>query len=125
MIRETDQSTGRTQARAAADGDAVKESTLQYLNQWMGWGRSFWFHNHVGVVPEQAMGGVLWPESGGHMIYQDSDQGRAFRRRRVEGQLTDQDTITIPGCFHKMLKYLERKQTVGGSKITTARRFLG
>ena len=37
VIRETDQSTGKTQARAAADGDEVEESTLQYLKQWMGW----------------------------------------------------------------------------------------
>ena len=32
--------------------------------------------------------------------------------------LNEQDTSTIPGCFHKMLKYLERKQTVRGSKQT-------
>ena len=118
MIRETDQSTGKTQTRAVADGVEVKESTLQYIKQRMGWGRSFWFHSPVGVVPEQAMGGVLWPESGGHMIYQDSDQDRAFRRRRVGGQLTEEDISTIPKCFHRMLKYLERKQAVGGNMIT-------
>ena len=118
IIREVDQSTGKSQARAAADGAEVKESTLQYLKQWMGWGRSFWFHSTDGEVLDQAMGGVLWPESGGHMIYQDSDQGRAFRRRVVEGQLTEGDISTIPECFHRMLKYLERKQAVGGSKIT-------
>ena len=33
VIREVDQSTGKTQARAATDGDEVKESTLQYLKQ--------------------------------------------------------------------------------------------
>ena len=52
------------------------------------------------------------------MIYQDSDQGRAFRRRVVEGQLTEEDTSTIPKCFHRMLEYSERKQAMGGSKIT-------
>jgi ribonuclease HI len=118
VITEVDQSTGESQTRAAADGTEVKESTLQYLKEWMGWGRSFWFHSTDGKVPNQAMGGVLWPESGGHMIYQDSDQGRAFRRRVVEGQLTEEDISTIPECFHRMLKYLERKQAVGGSKIT-------
>ena len=64
------------------------------------------------------MGGVFWPESGGHIIYQDNDQGRAFRRRVVEGQLTEDDIITIPECFHGMQKYLERKHAVGGDKIT-------
>ena len=47
VIRETDQSTGKAQTRAAADGDEVRESTLQYLKQWVGWGRSFWFHSPV------------------------------------------------------------------------------
>ena len=104
VITEVDQSTGETQTRAAADGAEVKESTLQYLKQWMGWGRSFWFHSTDGKVPNQAMGGVLWPESGGHMIYQDSDQGRAFRRRVVEGQLTEEDISTIPECFHRIMQ---------------------
>ena len=53
----------------------------------------------------------------GHEIYQDNDQGRAFKKRLVEGQLTAEDTSTIPVCFHRMLKYLERDQAVGGSKI--------
>ena len=72
------------------------------------------------MTPKQPMGGVLWPESGGHIIYQDSDQGRDFRRRLVEGSLTVEDTSmrTIPERFHKMLKYLERKKAVGGSLIT-------
>ena len=52
------------------------------------------------------------------MIYQDNDQSRAFRRRVVDGQLTEQDTSAIPKCIHRMLEYLERKQAVGGSKIT-------
>ena len=73
----------------------------------MGWGRSFWFHSPSGVTPEQTMGGVLWPECGAHLIYQDNDQGRAFKKRLVEGQLTTEDTSTIPVCFHRMLKYLE------------------
>ena len=84
VIRETDQSTGKTQTRAAVGGDEVKKRTLQYLKQCMGWGRSFWFDSPIGVVLDQAMGGVMWPESGGHMIYQDSDQGRASRRRRLK-----------------------------------------
>jgi hypothetical protein len=105
VIREINQSTDKTQTRAATDGDEVKESTLQYLEQWMGWDRSCWSHIPVGVVPEQAMGGVLRPGSGGHMIYQDSDRGRASRKRVVEGQLTEEDTSTIPKCFHRMLKY--------------------
>ena len=36
----------------------------------------------------------------------------------VEGQLTEGDISTTPECFHRMLKYLERKHAVGGSKIT-------
>ena len=52
------------------------------------------------------------------MIYRDSDQERAIRRRGVDGQLTEEDIITIRRCFHRMLKYLERKQAVGRSKIT-------
>ena len=52
------------------------------------------------------------------MTYQDSDEGRVFRRRMVEGQLTEEDVNTIPECFHMMLKYLERKQAMGGSKMT-------
>ena len=81
-------------------------------------GRSFWFHSPDGVTPDQPMGGVLWQESGGHSIYQDSEQGREFRRRLVEGKLTAEDTSTIPECFHRMLKHLERKKTVGGELIT-------
>ena len=117
VIREIDQHIGKTQARAAADGDEVKESALQYLKQWMGRSKSFWFHSSDGVVPDQATGRVLWSESAGHMIYQESDQCRAFRRGRVESQLTEEDASTIPKCFHGMLKYLARKQAVGGSKI--------
>ena len=45
------------------------------------------------------MDGVLWPESGGHSIYQDSEQGRGFRRRLVDGGLTAEDIGTIPECF--------------------------
>ena len=41
MIRKADQSIGKTQTRAAADGVEIKESTLQYLKQWRGWRRSF------------------------------------------------------------------------------------
>ena len=52
------------------------------------------------------------------MIYQDNGQGRAFRRRVVGGQLSEEDISTIPRCFHRMLKYSERKQAVGGSKVT-------
>ena len=32
--------------------------------------------------------------------------------------MTEADTSAIPGCFHRMLKYLERKQTFGGGEIT-------
>ena len=52
------------------------------------------------------------------MIYQDNGQGRAFRRRVVGGQLSEEDISTIPRCFHRMPKYSERKQAVGGSKVT-------
>ena len=52
------------------------------------------------------------------MIYQDSDQGSAFKRVVVERQLTEEDTRTIRKCFHRMLKYLERKKAVEGNKIT-------
>ena len=45
-------------------------------------------HSPDGVTPGQSMGGVLWPESGGHSIYQDSEQGREFRRRLVDGGFT-------------------------------------
>ena len=96
--------------RVATSGEEVKTSTLKYLKQWMGWGRSFWFHSPDGRTPDQPMGGVLWPEGGGHSIYQDSEQGREFRRRLVEGSLTQGDTDTIPACFHRMLKHLERKK---------------
>ena len=64
------------------------------------------------------MGGVLWPEGGGHSIYQDSEQDKEFRRRLVKGRLTQGDTDTISGCFHRMLKHLERKKTASGGLIT-------
>ena len=67
-------------------------------------------------MPSQAMGGVLWPEDGGHLIYQDSDQGRAFRRRVVEGQLTEEDISTIPECFHRMLEILGEEAGSGGEQ---------
>ena len=37
-----------------------------------------------------------------------------FRRRLVEGRLTTKDTSTVPECFHRILKHLERKKAVGG-----------
>ena len=77
----------------------------------MGWDRSFWFHSPDGRPAGQPMGGVMWPEDGGHIIYQDSEQGRDFRRRLVEERLTQEDTDTVPGCFRRMLKTLERKKT--------------
>ena len=92
--------------RAATSGEEVKTRTLEYLKQWMNWGRSFWFHRPDGRTPEQPMGGVLWPESGGHRIYQDIEQDREFRRRLVEGRLTQEDAGTIPECFHMVLKHL-------------------
>ena len=86
VIREeADEAGGPPNVRAATSGEEVKTSTLEYLKQWMGWGRSFWFHSPDGVTPDQPMGGVLWPESGGHSIYQDSEQGREFRKRLVGG----------------------------------------
>ena len=64
------------------------------------------------------MGGVLWPESGGHNIYQDGEQGKDFRGRLVDGMLATEDINTIPECFHMMLKHLERKRTADGGLIT-------
>ena len=119
VIREeADEAGGPPNVRAATSGEEVKTSTLEYLKQWMGWGRSFWFHSPDGVTPDQPMGGVVWPESGGHSIYQDSERGREFRKRLVGGCLTAEDTSTIPECFHRMLKHLERKRAVGGDLIT-------
>ena len=63
------------------------------------------------------MGGVLWPESGGHGIYRDSEHGRDFRRRLVDGGLTAEDIGTIPEWFHRMLKHLEREKTADGVLI--------
>ena len=37
----------------------------------------------------------------------------------MEGRLTQEDTDTIPECFHMMLKYLQRKKTTSGDLITT------
>ena len=70
--------------RAAEDGEEVKESTLEFMKRWMGWRKSFWFHNLKRVAPKMALGGLLWPEKGGHLIYQDSEQERKFRRRLVD-----------------------------------------
>ena len=109
---------GSSKARAATSRDEVKMRTLEYLKQWMGWGRSFWFHSPDGVTPDRPMCGVLWPEGGGHSIYQDNEQGREFRKRLVEGSLTTEDTSTTPECFHRMLTHLERKKTAGGGLIT-------
>ena len=105
-------------ARAATSGEEVKSSTLGYLKRWMGWDRSFWFHSPSGVAPDQPMGGVLWPKSGGHSIYQDNERGREFRRGLLEGRLTAEGTNTISECFDRMLKPLERKKTVGGDLLT-------
>ena len=51
-------------------------------------------------------------------MYQDSKQGKEFRRRLVEGRLTSEDTITILECFHRMSKHLERKKTADGRLFT-------
>ena len=119
VVREVeDEAGGSPRARAATSGEEVKTGILEYLKQWMGWGRSAWFHSPDGVTPDQPVGGVLWPESGGHSTYQDSEQGREFRRRLVEGILTSEDISTVPECFHRMLKHLERKKTDDGSLIT-------
>jgi hypothetical protein len=49
VIREeTERAEGPLRMRAATSGEAVKTSTLEYLKQWMGWGRSFWFHSPDG-----------------------------------------------------------------------------
>ena len=119
VIREeTEKAEGPPGVRAATSEEEVKTSTLEYMKK-MGWRRSFRFHSPDGVAPDQSMGGVLWLESGGHSIYQDSEQGREFRKRLVEGKLTAEDTNTIPECFHRMLKHLERKKTVRGDLITS------
>jgi hypothetical protein len=86
VIREeAGEAEGPSKVRAATSGEEVKTSTLEYLKQWVGWGRSFWFHSPDGRTPDQPMDGVLWPEGGGHSIYQDSEQDREFGRRLVEG----------------------------------------
>ena len=91
---------GAPRARGATSGEEVKESTYTgVLKAVDGLGRVFWSHSPSGVTPKLPMGGVLWPESGGHSTYQDSDQGRDFRRRLVEGSLTAEDTSTILECF--------------------------
>ena len=36
----------------------------------------------------------------------------------MEGRLTQEDTGTIPECFHGMLKHLERKKAASGGLIT-------
>ena len=42
VIREeAEEAGGQTSVRAATSGEEVKASTLEYLKQWMGWGRSF------------------------------------------------------------------------------------
>ena len=40
-----DEAGGSPGLRAATSGEEVKASTLEYLKQWVGWDRSFWFHN--------------------------------------------------------------------------------
>ena len=67
-----------------------------------------------------AMGGLRWPERGSHKIYQDSGQGREFKRGLVEGQLTAEDISTIPECFHSVLNYMERKRAESGEMIRAA-----
>jgi hypothetical protein len=100
---EADMAGGPPKVRAATSGEGVKTSTLGYLKQWMGWGRSFWFHSPDGVTPDQPMGGVLWPEG----------VATAFTKKVNKAE----DTSTIPKCFHRMLKHLERKKTVSGDLI--------
>ena len=36
----------------------------------------------------------------------------------MDGVLASEDIITIPECFHRMLKHLERDKTVDGGLIT-------
>ena len=68
---------GAPRARGATSGEEVKESTYTgVLKAVDGLGRVFWSHSPSGVTPKLPMGGVLWPESGGHNIYQDSDHLR-------------------------------------------------
>ena len=58
VIREeADEAGGPSKVRAATSGEEVKTSTLEYLKQWMGWGRSFWFHSPDGRTPAEPMGG--------------------------------------------------------------------
>ena len=65
VIREeSEEAGGKPRVRAAESGEEVRESTLQFMKEWMGWGRSFWFHSETGKVPATEMGGVLWPEDG-------------------------------------------------------------
>ena len=118
VIREEGGETGGPpRVRTATSGEEMKTRTLEYLKQWMGWGRPFCFHSPDGRTPEQPMGGVMWPESGGHSIYQDNEQGREFRKSLIEERLTQEDTVTIPECFHMVLKYLERKKTASADVV--------
>ena len=53
VIREEAGETGdQTSVKAATSGKEVKTSTLEYLKQWMGWARSFWFHDPDSRTPD-------------------------------------------------------------------------
>ena len=101
VIREEEgEAGGPHRVRAATSGEEVKTITLEYLRQWMGWGRSFWFHNPDGKTPEQ-------PMSGGHNIdgtvakeWRPQHLPRQCARQRVQeqvdgGGLTPEDIVTI------------------------------
>ena len=103
------------------------------IKEWVGGGQG----EHTGVHEEvDGLGKIIlvsqpegidtprwhWEEccglrreaTGCTMNNQGNEQGSGFRRRLVEGQLTAEDTDSIPACFHSMLKYMERKGVDGG-----------
>jgi hypothetical protein len=92
--------------RAAASGEEVKQSQLEYMTDWMGANKVMWFHFESGVIPGD---GKRRDGDAGHLIARLDAEGFAFRCRIAEGRITEQEMQTIPEQFRVIIPHLQRK----------------
>jgi hypothetical protein len=104
---------------AAANGQEVKDSIQEFIEQWMGSEKCFWFHfadSKLRGIESRVVGQE-------HLIARDSEDGRQFRWRLVRGELTAIDLESIPREFHRLLQCLwigkdSKGKTLGAQHYT-------
>lgn len=96
----------RRVVRAARSGAEVRDSQLQYMEEWMGSKKVKWFHFSDGSVPED---GARNKEDPGHLISRLDEEGFDFRCRLARGEASEEELRSIPTIFKGMVTHLRRK----------------